>query len=245
VFDYFGVESEYHSQGCAILQAGQMQRVSQFPYVPEDGVTVTVERNIALAREDMQYLTWEHPMVVAAMDLVLSGNVGNAALSVVRHKHLPEGRYLLECLFLVECSAPASLQLSRFLPVTPLRILIDQDEVDLTELILHDDLQEVVHQFDKDQVSAFIVTQNKAIKALLALAETQAVSKMQALLAAANTRMLEVAASEIKRLQALRLVNPSIKVEEIEQRKEQTLAAHAYIESAKLRLDAVRFIISV
>jgi len=245
VFDYFGVESEHHSQDCAILHAGQMQRISQFPYVPEEGVTVTVARSIALAREDMQYLTWEHPMVVAAMDLVLSGNVGNAALSVVRHAHLPEGRYLLECLFLVECSAPASLQLSRFLPVTPLRVLIDQDEVDLTESILYEDLQEVVHQFDKDQVSAFIVAQNKAIKALLALAETQAISKMQTLVAVAKTQMLEVAASEIKRLQALRLVNPSIKVEEINQRKEQARAAHAYIESAKLRLDAVRFIISV
>jgi len=245
VFDYFGVDTEYHSPGCAILQAGQMQRVRQFPYVPEDGVTVTVARDIALVREDMQYLTWEHPMVVAAMDLVLSGNVGNAALSVVRHDQLSEGRYLLECLFLVECSAPAILQLNRFLPVTPLRVLIDQDKVDLTELILHDDLQEVTHQFDKDQIFAFIVSQNKHINALLAQAETQVVSKMQTLIAAAKTQMLEVAASEIKRLQALSLVNPSIKIEEIEQRKKQALAAHAYIESAKLRLDAVRFIISI
>ncbi len=245
VFDYFGVESEYHSQNCAILQAGQMQHINQFPFVPDDGVMVTVARDIALAREDMQYLTWEHPMVVAAMDLVLSGNVGHAAWSVVRHEHLSSGRYALECLFLVECSAPASLQLSRFLPVTPLRVLIDQEGVNLTELILHHDLQEVMHPFNQEQVSAFIVSQNKQVNALLALAETQVSSKMETLIDTAKAQMLETATSEIKRLQALRLVNPSIKAEEIEQRKEQASVASVYIESAKLRLDAVRFIISI
>jgi ATP-dependent helicase HepA len=85
VFECFGVESEYHSDACAILRADQLQRVSNFPGVPEDGVTVTIDGAVALAREDMQYLSWEHPMLVSAMDLILSGNIGNAALSIIRH----------------------------------------------------------------------------------------------------------------------------------------------------------------
>jgi ATP-dependent helicase HepA len=95
IFEYFGVDSEYHSKTCAILQAGQAQRVTQFPYVPEDGVTVTVSRDVALAREDMQYLSWEHPMVASAMDLVVSDNIGSAALSVVKHPALQSLRYVL------------------------------------------------------------------------------------------------------------------------------------------------------
>ncbi|SMG62497.1 ATP-dependent helicase HepA [methanotrophic bacterial endosymbiont of Bathymodiolus sp.] len=171
VFECFGVESEYHSDACAILRADQLQRVSNFPGVPEDGVTVTIDGAVALAREDMQYLSWEHPMLVSAMDLILSGNIGNAALSIIRHDGILAGQYLLECLFLVECSAPLSLQLSRFLPATPIRILIDQKQQDLTAQFLHDELLEVDEKIETEQITDFINGEQKNIKAMIASAE--------------------------------------------------------------------------
>ncbi|MCF7969738.1 MAG: RNA polymerase-associated protein RapA [Methylococcaceae bacterium] len=243
IFEYFGVDSEYHSKACAILQTGQAQRVSQFPYVPEDGVTVTVSRDVALAREDMQYLTWEHPMVTSAMDLILSDNVGNAALSVIQHQQLKPGQYLLECLFLIECSAPLTLQLNRFLPATPIRILIDQKQKELTEQIAHEELIELVHKFEVEQITAFMGSEHKNIKAMIIDAERSAEIAMQAVIAQANRDMLKISAEEIKRLEALSQVNPSIKLEEIEALKDRTIASHGYIRDAKLRLDAVRFII--
>jgi len=244
IFEYFGVDSEYHSKACAILQAGQAQRVSQFPYVPEGGVTVTVSRDVALAREDMQYLSWEHPMVVSAMDLVVSDNVGSAALSVIKHQQLKPGQYLLECLFLIECSAPLTLQLNRFLPATPIRILIDQAQKDLTEQIAHEELVELVHKFEAEQITAFMGSEHKNINAIIAHAERSAEIAMQAVISQANTRMLKISAEEIKRLEALSQLNLSIKPEEIEALKDRTIASHGYIRDAKLRLDAVRFIIA-
>ncbi len=243
IFNCFGVDSEYHSDSCAILQMGETQRTTHFPYVPEDGVTVTVSRDIALAREDMQYLSWEHPMVVSAMDLVLSDSIGNAALSIVKHVELSAGQYLLECLFLIECSAPQNLQLSQFLPATPIRILIDQNQQDLTEQVLHDDLLEVDNEIESEQITAFIGGEHKNIHAMLAVAEQEAESKMQSVISKANTQMLQVSAREIKRLKALSKVNPGIRSEEIEVLKEKAIVSHGYIKDAKLRLDAVRFII--
>ncbi|NOR81235.1 MAG: RNA polymerase-associated protein RapA, partial [Methyloprofundus sp.] len=244
IFDCFGVDSEYHSEDCAILTMGETQRVTHFPYVPEDGVTVTVSRDVALAREDMQYLSWEHPMVVAGMDLVLSDNIGNAAISVVKHAELSAGQYLLECLFLVECSAPMELQLSRFLPATPIRILIDQNKQDLTEQIVHDDLLELVDKIENEQITAFMSGEYKNITAMLAIAEQRAEIIMQDVIAKASALMLQVLAREIKRLDALSKVNPGIKTEEIDASKEKAIVSHGYISDAKLRLDAVRFIIT-
>ncbi len=244
VFDCFGVESEYHSEGCAILQAGQAQRVSHFPHIPEDGVVITINREIALAREDMQYLSWEHPMVISAMDLVLSDNVGNAAISVVKHVDLPAGMYLLECLFLIECSAPHNLQLSRYLPATPIRILLSQKQQDLTEQILHNDLLDRVNNLEIEQITAFIGEERTNINAMLAMAEQIAESKMQDVINQANTQMLQAFAREIRRLSALARVNLGIKEEEIEVLKDKAIESHGYINDAKLRLDAVRFIIS-
>ena len=88
VFECYGVDTEFHSTDCHIIRPSDHMRVSHFPGLSEDGMTVTIDRQIALAREELQFLTWEHPVVTAAMELVLSSETGNATVSVVRHSDL-------------------------------------------------------------------------------------------------------------------------------------------------------------
>ena len=61
VFECYGVDTEFHSADCYIIRPSDHMRVSHFPGLSEDGMTVTVNRQIALAREELQFLTWEHP----------------------------------------------------------------------------------------------------------------------------------------------------------------------------------------
>jgi len=244
LFECYGVETEFHSADCYIIRPGDHLRVAHFPGLSEDGTTVTVNRACALAREDMQFMTWEHPMVTAAMDLILSSETGNAVISVVKHRDLKAGQFLLECLYIVECSAPAELQIGRFLPPTPIRVLINQHQHDLTELIAHRDLPDTGANFDKHQITAFLNHQRPQLNKLLAIAEQKARADMQQLIADATTLMLESLTAEIKRLNRLKKVNPAIKAEEIEQLKDLTLLAHENIEAAQLRLDAVRFVVT-
>jgi len=151
---------------------------------------------------------------------------------------------LLECLFIIECSAPAELQIGRFLPHTPIRILIDQTQKNLSALISHDSLIETGIEFDKAQIVAFINKQRHPINAILAVAEQHAQTDMQGIISDATTAMLTSLGAEVKRLARLQKVNPSIKTEEIEQLKDLTLLAHEHIQAAQLRLDAVRFVIT-
>ena len=133
VFDAYGVNVEEHSEHCLILTQGE-HLLMQFPELPEDGVTVTLDRAIGLAREDMLFLTWEHPMVRGAMDLLLNSEHGNAALSIARHPDFSPGQLLLEIFYVVECSAPKRLQIGRFFPPTLLRFLIDHEGEDWSNL---------------------------------------------------------------------------------------------------------------
>jgi len=244
LFDCYGVDVEYHSNDCHILRPSENLRISYFPMLSEDGMTVTVNREIALAREDMQFMTQEHPMVTGAMDLVLSSETGNAALSVVKHPDLKAGQFLLELLFIVECSAPAELKVGRFLPHTPLRILMDQNKVDISDKIDHQSLYETRNRFDKGQIVSFINSQREHLTDTIKLAEAIASQKMQELIAEGNKQMLATLTTEIKRLVRLKKINPSIKDQEIEQLKEIAMLAHENIAQAQLRLDAVRFIIT-
>ncbi len=244
LFECYGVETEFHSPDCFILRPGDHMRIAHFPGLQEDGVTVTVNRQIALAREDMQFFTWEHPTVTAAMDLVLSSETGNAAMTLVRHKDLTPGQFLLECLFVVECSAPADLQINRFLPATPVRILVDQNLQDKTQLIDHRSLLENRMSFDQQQVVEFINTKRQHLLKMLDAAGQNAKTEMQTLIDEAANAMLNSLTGEIKRLVRLKKINPSIRPEEIEHLKDMTLLAHEHIQTAQLKLDAVRFLIT-
>ena len=244
LFDCFGVDTEYHSADCFIVRPSDQLRVSNIPGLSEDGMTITVDRELALAREDLKFLTWEHPMVTGAMDLVLSTETGNAVVSVIHHPELKAGQFLLECLFIVECSAPAELQIGRFLPSTPIRVLINQHKVDLTLAFEHSSLVETGKNFDKDQIVNFLNNQRALITQLITEAEQKAKGDMQALIESATNAMLTSLAVEIKRLIRLKKVNPTIKEEEIEQLKDMTMLAHENIQAAHLRLDAVRFVIT-
>lgn len=244
IFDCYGVDVDFHSRDCHILWPSENLRIAHFPMLEDDGLTVTINRDIALAREDMQFLTAEHPMVLSAMDLVLSSETGNAAFSVVKHQQLPAGQFLLELLFVVECSAPAELQIGRFLPHTPLRILVDPKARNLSAVISHDSLQEVENPFDKVQIAQFLNSQRNLIQELIKKAELIARQDMQAVVTEAAKLMIAVMTAEIKRMVRLKKVNPSIRDQEIEQLKEMTMLAHESIQEAQLRLDAVRFIIT-
>jgi ATP-dependent helicase HepA len=244
LFECYGVETEFHSTDCFIVKPSDHLRVSHFPELPEEGMTITANRACALAREEIQFLTWEHPLVTAAMDMVLSSETGNATISVIKHPELRGGQFLLECLFIIECSAPAELQIGRFLPHTPIRILIDQTQQDLTDTIAHSDLVETGQTFDKQQIIAFLNKQRVPITKLLTTAEHIADTRKQQVCDDANKAMLDSLSTEIKRLVRLQKVNSTIKSEEIEQLKDMTLLAHENIQAAQLRLDAVRFVIT-
>lgn len=243
IFECYGVNSEYHSKDCYILTPSESLRLSHFPHLPEEGITVTVSREIALMREDMQFLTLEHPMMVAAMDLVLSSETGNACMCVVSHPLLKGGQFLLECLFIVECVAPGYLQVGRFLPPSPIRILTDQNQQDISDLIVHEDLIATNDRLNQEQMSAFLTEQRVLIQQLLLFAKQQAQIKMQALVSESSQAMRDSLTYEIKRLVNLKKINSSIKTLEIEQLKEALQLLDKTIKDAQLKLDAVRFIV--
>jgi ATP-dependent helicase HepA len=244
LFDCFGVDIESHSDDCYILRPSESLRVSHFPYLVEDGMTVTVNREIALAREDMSFITLEHPMMTGAMDLVLSTETGNASVCAIRHPDLKGGQFLLEMLFIAECSAPENLQVNRFLPPTPIRILINQFKQDVSAAISHESLIETGDSINHEQIRSFLNNQRQHVQEMLKIAEQTATHSMGELIAESNKAMLASLTSEIKRLVRLKKINPSIKEEEIEQLKDVTILLHENINAAQLRLDAIRFLIT-
>ena len=80
--------------------------------MPEEGLTVTFDRALALAREDREFLTWEHPMTRGAMAMILDSDLGTCALTILRDPDLPTGGLPPEMIHVAECPAPPELEYS-------------------------------------------------------------------------------------------------------------------------------------
>ncbi len=242
VFDAYGISIEEHSELCHILRPGEHMRM-QFPEIPDEGVTVTLDRSAGLAREDMLFLTWEHPMVRGAMDIILNGEHGNAVLSVLRHPDIDPGQLLIESFHVVDCTAPKRLHLARFFPPVLIRSLMDHEGNDLSHLPF-DSFEPIHRQFDREHAVELLRGQRKIIETLLKQSEKAAKSKVPAIIETSGAQMLGVMTQELKRLAALRKVNPNVRKEELDQLKANALDMHESIQSARHRLDAVRVIVT-
>ncbi|RLA49483.1 MAG: RNA polymerase-associated protein RapA [Gammaproteobacteria bacterium] len=240
----FGVDQEFHSEQTLILRPSEHMLTGHFPYVHEDGTTVTFSRDKALAREDMAFLTWEHPMIVEAMDMVHSTELGNAAIGSIKLKGVAPGTMLLEALYTVNCVAPSVLQVERFLPLSPMRLLVDARGKDLATLVPHERLNKLIEKVKKHTALAIIKQVHAEVEAKMILAATRAESQLQDILAKAEQRMRTDLGAELARLEALRTVNPSIREEELDHLRYRIEECAIHIRHANLQLQALRLIIT-
>jgi ATP-dependent helicase HepA len=240
----YGVDQEYHSEQAQILRPGEHMLTGHFPGLREEGTTVCFERNRALSREDMEFLTWEHPMIVESMDMVLSSELGNAAIATLSLKGIAPGTLLLEAIYSINCVAPRKLQLERFLPVTPIRLLVDARGKNLADILGHERLNELCEKVRKSAAVAVIKQVTTEVEDKMQHAGNIASELMQGHLDTAEARMLEQLGAELTRLQQLQKVNPNIRDTEIEHLKYLMQECSVHIRHATLQLQALRLIIT-
>ncbi|WMY75041.1 RNA polymerase-associated protein RapA [Buttiauxella selenatireducens] len=243
LFDIVGINQDDRGDNMVVLTPGDHMLVPDFPGLPEDGCTITFERDVALSREDAQFVTWEHPIIRNGLDLILSGDTGSCALSLLKNKALPVGTLLLELVYVVEAKAPKQLQLNRFLPPTPVRMLVDKNGTNLAAQVEFESFNRQLSTVNRHTGSKLVNAVQQDVHAILQLAEEKVEAAAQVLIKAAREEADEKLSAELSRLEALKAVNPNIRddeLEAIESNRQQVLESLA---QANWRLDALRLIV--
>ncbi|WP_296276099.1 RNA polymerase-associated protein RapA [Pseudomonas sp. UBA7530] len=244
LFNAFGIDSEDHSDNALILRPSEKMLDASFPLGDDEAVTVTYDREQALAREDMQFLTWEHPMVQGGMDLVLSGSMGNTAVALIKNKALKPGTVLLELLYVSEVVGPRKLQLGRFLPPAALRCLLDANGNDLAPKVGFETLNDQLESVPRASANKFIQAQRDVLAKQINDAEAKVMPRHVERVSEAKRRLIAELDEELARLVALRAVNPSVRDSEIEALREQREQSLAMFDKAALRLEAIRVLVA-
>jgi len=244
LYDCYGVNYDMHSPGCWIIKPTE-HMLAQIPGLPEDGMTITYDRSIALANEDVRFLTWEHPFVCTLMDMVQSSELGNTALLAVKYRGVKAGTLLLDCFFRIEVSDKPGSDGQRYVPDNLLRVCIDENGGLHEKYLTPNVIQQTMQYVDIDTSIKVVKSREEVIKRLLNVAETRVESLLAGKLEQAHQLAEDLLQKEVDRLVALQTINPNVRDEEIHFFEKQLLLAHEQIDLANIRLDAIRVLVAV
>ena len=166
--------------------------------------------------------------------------MGNTAICTLRLPPLAPGSLLVEGLLQFHCAAPKSLQLSRFVGQTCIRLVHDNNLKSLGHIITTQHFDKLGQSVSRSTGKQLVQHARADIEAIISHLEQQAEVQQAELIDGARQQLEQHYQKEIQRLQALAAVNPNIRQEEIEHLQQQRTAGLDYLQHARLRLDAIR-----
>lgn len=213
--------------------------------IDEMGMTLSFDRAYALMREDVAFMTHEHPLMLAIYELLGSSTFGNTAVATLTTKAMPQGLILLEVYFKIEAIAPSYLNLNAFLPNNHLRLLLTQTGEDLSDVATLDKISPLIGRLDKQTALQAIKLRETVIADGYRRAVQLAKDKLKTTTAVAKQNFGAYFDKEIKRLVYLQTINPSIRDDEIiALQKMQTQGLEA-LDNLSLVPDSVRVLITI
>jgi ATP-dependent helicase HepA len=235
LFDQLGLDVSDLSRRSYHFHRGQ-RHSEAFADLPEEGLSGTFDRIAALAREDLTFLTADHPILLGTLEHYLDSESGNASFALWKSG---EGKaILLECAFVLETLAPTRLHMDRFLPPTVIRVVVDHQGNPFTPpiptvILAAGDPRKLVMQetFRRELFP-------KMMSAAQAIVGTASSNHIEA----ARDLARATIETEITRLEDLATRNPQVspgEIQSLKQTRDETLAT---LVSPRVRLDALRLI---
>jgi len=242
LFDCYGVNIEEHKSGSYIISPAE-HMIGQFPGLSDDGMTITFDRTIALSHDDMHFLSWDHPLVLNGMDMILSNEMGNTSVCSLKSSDFQPGQLLIQTVHILNIEIPAEIQLdisSEQLQALPILTTSTENGEDIS------------HQFNAHKLTSvdrvisrqIIQLKESIIKNNLAAISNNILENASTYLHSHYATNLLILENEIDRLSTLKMVNPQVREEEIDFFKLQLKAFKIALSNPVSRLDSIRLIIT-
>ncbi|NVK12352.1 MAG: RNA polymerase-associated protein RapA [Gammaproteobacteria bacterium] len=241
--DRFGIESEEMSERVILIRPTGHRMVEQLSTLPVEGFSATFDREVALAREDVEWLTWEHPFVMEYLELFGSGEYGTANAAIVKTPELDPGTVLLECVFSPLVVAPKALQVARYCELKPLRVVLKNGAV-WDNPVSSELIDETRLKIERKPVQSVVEKLAPKLKPMVRVAAEFAHADFMGDYVDAAYDAEDRFDAEIERLQSLRLRNPSIRSDEIDALMRQKAGVIKALKSVNARLDSIRLVLA-
>ncbi|WP_417680673.1 helicase-related protein [Pseudidiomarina aquimaris] len=240
----FGVDYDALNEESGWLRPTEHMRVT-LPGLPDEGMSVTFSRDYALAHEPVEFLTWDHPQVQHALELLTRDSYGSTCVALMQNRALPAGAWFVELNFSSQLTTAPALVAHEFYPQQSLRVLLDSQGRDLTTRVAASALDQQLQFVDKKQARQLMQQLRQALQQHIKAAWQPAETQQQQRLQQAQAELENYMAKAKQRLNQLKQRNPAVRqaeIDAVEQRHEQLKQA---LKQPLLQLDSVRVMVNL
>lgn len=136
--------------------------------IPAEGCEITYHRDTALAREDVQLMTWDHPFLQGLVDLMGQSPMGTASVALFPIKTLPPGKLLVEAAYTLTVQSAHKAEATRYLESASIRVLCyEQANTNLSAMMPRDSLSSVIEPARKDICHTIVRDYRPKIESLI------------------------------------------------------------------------------
>jgi len=179
----------------------------------EDKCSITFDRGLASQREDLEFISWDHPWVKGILDDLEASGHCFTATGLCRNSNLPNGHVVVESFFQLKAEGPGRLELNRFLKPTTRRYFVSEELKNLTKLNNETPFIDSYEHLSRDMAKELIQLKNPSIQAALSLSEKLAIHTTQQNVEVAVNDLLDKTKSELARYKSLEITPGSYQLE--------------------------------
>jgi ATP-dependent helicase HepA len=174
------------------------------------------------------------------MDLLLGAETGNCAFAVLPTAN--ERTLLLELIYVLEAIAAPRLHADRFLPLTPIRLVVSHKLEDVSRAFVGTNWERKLQKGSPYKLIENAEIVSRTLPAMFQTAANLAEAKAAALRQSALNEINQLLGHEVERLQTLARVNDHVRPEEIRLARVQQAELATSVQRSRLRLDSLRLI---
>lgn len=244
--DVLNIHYEQLDESRYRLVPSDQMLVPMIPGIPAEGCEITFERATATSREDIEFITWDHPLMQGLAEMIGLSDLGVASVGLLPNKSLKPGMLFAEVLFNLTVQSGHARQIQPYLTQSGLRVVVTaSNKANISAALPSKQLSQLVQKADKQIRKAVIGDYRGQISELVDKAESLALDETKAVVDQSLTQLDERAQLELTRLKQLQQRNSDISDEDIE-----NLANHfddvrnALQLSCKPSVNAVRLLVT-
>jgi ATP-dependent helicase HepA len=228
------------------LAPSDQMLVAHIPWLPAEGASITYDRAIACSREDVSFVTWEHPLMQGLFELITLSELGVASISLLPSQRLAVGTVFAEVLYDISVQSAERDHVLRYLTESTLRIVVTTgNEKNIAASLPTEQLDKVIQKVKKSFARALIRECGETITSLFEKTKRLAEAEMAAILENSLCALADREAIEVARLEALACANPAITNAEITELRGRYANVAAALRSAcQLSLNAIRLVVT-
>lgn len=237
-FDIGHIDTEPTANGNMIISPSENCPYSFTNSMRNEKATITYSREQAAMREDLEFMSWDHPWIKGLMDDIEAAGSGFTSCALMSNNELKNGQVVIECLYVTQAKGPGRLELGRFLKPKVNHYFISEDLKNLTSSLDVQTLRDDVQFIGKDMAREIITMKLPQIEKALMLGERIAEHETATPVQASVQNLLSKIKTEIARYKSLEILPGAYQVE-IDALSNKARESAELLSAAKPRLAGV------